>query len=124
MGKSITCSSLGYKPEPDLYCGCRTDKIREAARSIREQGDNVPGALGVGIIGADKLAHCYAYCVAAYWWYVPVAFYSWTGVTADDAEDVAANQAGFDLGKGKRLFGNPCSCLKDCATATYNMPFQ
>jgi RHS repeat-associated protein len=109
LGQSKPCSSLGRAPEPKLYCGCSYSKILAAAQWLRQTGDGRPA-------GSDKLAHCYAFCVAASWYTSLVAFFA----NDSDPNDIAANMTGSVLG----MTTSPCNCLPACAAATANMRFD
>lgn len=127
LGDSQPCSSLGCQPEPSLYAGPRPSRIEADANFLRHTGD---GDLDGITLGADKLAHCYVFCVATSYYYFPLATYHamrrWAGMEDSDPEDTEANEAGFRLGRRNALFWRPMvrNCLEDCADATYDMNFN
>ena len=147
-GRSISCSSFGFRreptctfrasrvvlawPNPVIYCGCSYAPLQQTCGWLRGTGDAIrqigaSGQITQQWVGGDKLAHCYGFCVGVYWWYTPGLTY--LGVRGmmqdDDANDRAANVAGFRLGRRKKLLlGNVRDCLKDCAQATRNLPFS
>lgn len=96
-GESRVCTALGREPRPLLYCGCNSDKESEAATWLREKGDGYRA-------GSDKLAHCYAYCVAASW-LGPLAplLNLQHGFNDDDPADTEANRTGLNLGMSPEL---------------------
>jgi len=110
-GTSKSCSALGRDPKPKLYCGCSYSKILDAANWLRHNADGRPA-------GADKLAHCYAFCVGSFWYGNITRFYT----DDSDPEDVEANKKGISIGLGWTF--NPCSCLDKCAKATRDMNFN
>jgi len=130
LGDNQSCSSLGCSMEPSLYAGPRRSRIEQDALWLRLTGD---GDLGGITLGADKLAHCYAFCVATSYYYFPLATYysmrQWAGMEDSDPEDTAANEAGFNIGRANALnpiarFLGVTQCVKDCSDATYNMNFN